>query len=918
MVAKRPNSTPNWRWLVPPLVALILILIFSGTLVHLTTEAWWFSAIGFSDVFWTLLTWRGLTWVGSFVIFALFLWLNYWFAMRVTRYSTIRFLEQSDLSFYADRAPKYIAPIIIFFISLSAAGASVTAWDTLLKFLNTTDFNRSDPIYERDIGFYLFQLPFYEGLQDWLFALVLTGLLVATAVYALKGTINLNRGWQHLIEGEAKAHLSLLLAGLAFLIAFQFWLERYDLLYSGEGVVSGAGFTDIHARLTALTAMGFMGLALAVIFIASAGRNTLILPATGIGLYLVIYILLYQLYPNLQQQFVVEPNELAKEKPYIEHNIALTRDAYNLNTVERENYPAQGALDRAAVANNQGTIRNIRLWDYRPLLTTYGQVQEFRPYYNFGDVDIDRYTINDTYRQVMLSPRELSGAPQNRWITQRLKYTHGYGLVMSPVNQVTPQGLPELFIKNIPPASSVDLEVEQPRIYYGQETNDYIFTGMVENEFDYPSGENNVNNRYDGEGGVDIGSLWHRLFYAFDLGSLKILISSQFQPESHIHYDRNIRERINKVAPFLRLDADPYITLVNGRLKWIVEGYTVSNNYPYSEPASTINNAGAILQQQSNNRQLLAGGFNYVRNSVKIVVDAYDGSLQFVVTDEDDPVIQTYQKIFPNLFTSQDEISSEIQSHFRYPLDLFKIQTQMYLEYHMSNPEVFYNQEDLWRFATETYEGNQQLVEPYYTIMRLPEEDKEEFVLILPFTPVNKDNMIAWMAARSDGDNYGNLLLYEFPKQELIYGPSQIEARIDQTPEISEQLSLWDQQGSRVIRGNLLVIPIEDSLLYVEPIYLRAEQGELPQLKRVVMAHGDNVVMRPTLESAIAGLFGEKTASPTAEKSPGAETKIPDNLVQQARNVYQQAQAAAKAGNWAEYGEKIKELESILDQLNQE
>ncbi|PSO46965.1 MAG: UPF0182 family protein [Cyanobacteria bacterium SW_9_44_58] len=917
MVTKRPNSTPNWRWLVPPLAAVILILIFSGTLVHLTTEAWWFSAIGFSDVFWTLLTWRGVTWIGSFVVFALFLGLNYWFAMRVTRYSTIRLLENSDFSFYADRAPKYIAPIIIFFMSLSAAGASVTAWDTLLKFFNATDFNRSDPIYERDIGFYIFELPFYEGLQDWLFALVLTGLLVATTVYTLKGTINFNRGWRQIIYGEAKAHLFLLLAGLAFLIAFQFWLQRYDLLYSGEGVVSGAGFTDIHARLTALTAMGFMGVALAVIFIASAGRNTLVLPLTGIGLYLAIYLLLYQGYPNFQQQFVVEPNELAKEKPYIEHNIALTREAYNLDTVERENYPVQGTLDRAAVANNQGTIRNIRLWDYRPLLTTYGQLQEFRPYYNFADVDIDRYNINDSYRQVMLSPRELSGAPQNRWITQRLKYTHGYGLVMSPVNKVTPQGLPELFIQDIPPKSSVDLEVEQPRIYYGQETNDYIFTGMVENEFDYPQGEDNASNRYDGKGGVDIGSLWHRLLYAYDLGSLKILISSQFQPESRIHYDRDIRERINKVAPFLRLDSDPYIALVNGRLKWIVDGYTVSNSYPYSEPAATINNAQAILQQGIN-QQLLAGGFNYVRNSVKVVVDAYDGSLQFVVVDEEDPLIQTYQKIFPNLFISREEVSPELESHFRYPLDLFQIQTQMYLEYHMSNPEVFYNEEDLWRFPTESYQGNQQLVEPYYMTMRLPNSDREEFVLILPFTPVNKDNMIAWMAARSDRENYGKLLLYEFPKQELIYGPSQIEARIDQTPEISQQLSLWDQQGSRVIRGNLLVIPIENALLYVEPIYLRAEQGELPQLKRVVMAYGDNIVMRPTLESAIAALFGEEKASPTGEGQPSSETTLPENLVQRARKVYEQAQDAAQAGNWGKYGEKIKELERILDQLNQE
>ena len=918
MVAKRPNSTPNWQWLVPPLIVLILLLIFSGTIAHLITESWWFSAIGLSNVFWTLLTWRGITWVGSFMIFALFLWLNYWFAMRVTRYSTIRFLEGNDFSFYADRAPKYIAPILIFFMSLSAAGASVTAWDTVLKFLNATEFNSTDPIYNRDLGFYIFQLPFYEGLQDWLFALFLTGLLIATTVYLLKGTINLDRGWRNLIYGEAKAHLCLLLAGLAFLVAFQFWVQRYDLLYSGEGVVSGAGFTDTHARLAALTGMGFMALALGVVFIASAGQNTLTLPLAGIGIYLLIYILLYQVYPGFQQGFIVEPNELAKEKPYIENNIALTRDAYNLAQVEREDYAAQGSLDRAAVENNEGTIRNIRLWDYRPLLTTYGQLQEIRPYYDFRDVDIDRYTINDVYRQVMLSPRELSRVPQNRWVTQRLKYTHGYGLVMSPVNQVTDQGLPELFIKDIPPVSNIDLEVEQPRIYYGEETNNYIFTGMVEDEFDYPLGEDNASKLYDGQGGVEIGSLWHRLLYAYDLSSFKILISSQFQSESRIHYYRNIRQRINHAAPFLRLDENPYVSVINGRMKWIVEGYTVSDYYPYSEPVSTINNAGAILQR-GRGTQLLAGGFNYVRNSVKVVVDAYDGTLQFIITDESDPLIQTYQKIFPNLFTSMLDVSPELKSHFRYPLDLFKIQSQMYLDYHMSNPEVFYNQEDLWQYATETYEGNPQLVEPYYTIMRLPDEERVEFVLILPFTPVNKDNMIAWMAARSDGGNYGRLLLYEFPKQELIYGPSQIEARINQTPEISQQLSLWDQQGSRVIRGNLLVIPIDDSLLYVEPIYLRAEQGELPQLKRVVVAHGDNLVMRPTLESAISAIFGEETAPPAPSlEEPATGTTIPDDLARRALNLYREAQQAAQAGNWGEYGEKIKELEGILEELNQE
>ncbi|QDZ39484.1 UPF0182 family protein [Euhalothece natronophila Z-M001] len=928
MVAKRLNFNANWRWLIPPLIIAILLLVFSGTLVHLTTENWWFSAIGFSEVFWTLLTWRSITWVGTFVIFALFLSLNYWFAMRVTRYSTIRMLDQSNFSFYADRAPKYIAPILIFFISLAAAGTSMTAWDTLLRFLNATEFNQSDPIYGRDLSFYVFELPFYQGLQGWLFGLLLMGLFIAGVVYVIKGSISFARGWQNLIEGEAKAHLCLLLAGLAFLIAFQFWLQRYDLLFSREGVVTGAGFTDVHARLTGLTAMGFMGLGLGVIFIASATRNTLILPLTGIGLYLGVYILLYQVYPSVQQQVTVDPNELAREREYIEHNIDFTRQGYNLSDVGREDFPPQGRLDRADIAANQETIRNIRLWDYRPILSTYRQLQEIRPYYSFLDVDVDRYTIDDNYRQVMLSSRELPRAPQQRWISERLKYTHGFGLVMSPVNQATSEGLPSLIIRDIPPVSNVDLDVEQPRVYYGEATNNYIFTGMVEDEFDYPLGNENAANRYDGAGGVPINSLWRRLLYSYNLGSFRVLISEQFTSESRIHYHRNIRERIHHVAPFLRLDSDPYVSLVDGRLKWIVEGYTISNNYPYSEPVTAITDAGQILGGGSN--EILEGGFNYVRNSVKAVVDAYDGSMELVVVDEADPIIQTYEKIFPNLFTSIEDVSPELQSHFRYPLDLFNIQAQMYLEYHMTSPEVFYNQEDLWRFALENYEGSQQLVEPYYTIMRLPGEETEEFVLILPFTPVERDNMIAWMAARSDGENYGKLLLYEFPKQSLTYGPRQIEARIDQNTEISQQLSLWDQQGSRVIRGNLLVIPIEESLLYVEPIYLRADQGELPQLRRVVVSHGDDLVMRESIEEAVTAIFGEESPDPIEEEDPEeepldepleqpqAEVDISQDLVRRAREVYQEAQEAAQAGNWGEYGEKIEELEGILEDLNQE
>lgn len=893
------------------LLVVAALFLASGTLVHLLTESWWFTSVGFADVFWTLLLWRGLSWLGTLIIFALFLGANYMFAMRVTRYSTIRLLEGSPLENYSRRLPNYVAPVVIFFIALTAAGSSEGAWEPILEYFNATEFAQTDPIFQRDLSFFVFQLPLYEGLQDWLLALFVCAFAIAASVYLLKGTINPHRGWQQAIYGEAKAHLSLLLAAIAFTIAIGFWLERYDLLFNDGGVVAGAGYTDTHSRLIALTVMSLAAIALAVSCIALARRDTLSWLGVAIAIYFALYIAVGLVYPYFEQRFLVEPNELAREKPYLEYNIALTRQAYNLDEIETQPFPAEAELTRQDLAQNQATIRNIRLWDYRPLLRTYRQVQGIRPYYTFTDVDVDRYSLDGNYRQVTISPRELSQSPRDSWVSERLKYTHGFGLVMSPVNIVTADGLPELFIRDIPPVSEVDLAVEEAAIYYGEATQNYIFTGMGTPEFDYPLGDENAQTFYDGAGGVDIPSFWQRLAYAYDIGDLKILISSYFQRESRIHYHRQIEERITRVAPFLRLDSDPYIALIDGRLKWIVEGYTVSDRFPYSEQAAGINRAASILGGQP--YQLLRGEFNYARNSVKIVVDAYDGTMVFYAIDPD-PLLQTYSKIFPNLFTSNQEVPASLRDHFRYPLDLYKIQAQMYLRYHMGDAEVFYNNEDLWRFPTETYEDNAQLMEPYYIIMRLPELESEEFVLILPFTPNNKDNTIAWMAARSDGENYGKLLLYEFPKQKLVFGPQQIEARIDQNPEISQQLSLWNQRGSRVIRGNLLVIPIEKSLLYVEPIYLRAEQSELPELSRVVVAYNERVVMRPTLEESLAAIFGEEEPATTPETT----TAIPDNLTRTALDKFEQAQAAAQRGDWAEYGRLIDELEQILQQLDAE
>ncbi|WP_019501538.1 UPF0182 family protein [Pseudanabaena sp. PCC 6802] len=912
-----------------PIAAIALLL--SKFLVHILTESWWFEAIGFSEVFWTRLTWQILVWAATFVLYSLFLWGNY----RIARYQrhkgkgrlvlvdrTVRAADASGLKVYAGKIANYAVLGLIFFLSISAASISSPSWETILKFLNATNFGSSDPIFQQDIGFYCFIMPLYEGMRNWLGALFGCAAIASALVYGFDSTIPPQWNWQNVLTGRGKLHLSLLLAAIAAIFCFDFWLKRYELLYSAGGIVFGAGYTDVHAKLFAYSALSVLLSIVAFLLALSAWQRSFRLPMLGVGVTVIALVTLDGIYPWFQQQFIVSPNELAKEKPYIEHNIQFTQAAYRLSDVQRQSYAAEAKLNRQVLQNNQPTVRNVRLWDYRPLLSTYRQLQEIRLYYKFAGVDVDRYTLNGNYQQVMLTARELSFAKVPReaqtWVNQRLKYTHGYGLVMSPVNQITSDGLPELYIKDIPPSSSVDVQVSQPAIYYGEETDAYIFTGTSTPEFDYPLGDANAFTHYNGAGGVPMPSIWHRLAYAYDLGNIEVLISNYFTDRSRIHYYRQIKERVEHIAPFLRFDSDPYPAVINGKLMWLVDAYTVSDRYPYSEPIarsiSQSKDAEGILKGGNLDR-ILRGNINYIRNSVKVVVDAYDGTVRFFAIDETDPVLKTYGKIFPHLFEPRAGIPPEIKAHFRYPLDLFKIQSQMYLTYHMNDAEVFYNREDLWRFPLQTYEGGEQMMEPYYAIVQLPNEPKEGFILILPFTPANKDNAIAWLAARSNGQEYGKLLLYEFPKQKLVYGPRQIEARIDQDPTISQQFTLWSQAGSKVIRGDLLVIPIAQSLLYAEPVYLRAEQGELPELKRVIVAYDKAVVMEETLDKSLAAIFGSDRGE---KEAPSPVTGVSSTLVKSALETYQKAQEALRQGNWAEYGRYQQELEGILLKLNQE
>ncbi len=896
----------------------IVLVLGSRELTLLLTEFWWYRALGHPEVLQTVLFWKAIAGLATFAIFATFLGLNYAIAQHIVPPPSIRITTGTQWRLSRRSLPHGAAPLIIALISAAAAVISAGSWRTVAEFWHAAPFGRIDAIFGLDLSFFVMRLPFLEGVFSGALVLTLMALLGVGLLYGISGAIDFRRGWRQFVYGSAKTHLSVLAALAIASIAIGFWLERYNLLYSTAGTVYGAGYTDVRARLLALSVLAVVSAALAGTFVGTAGRSSFVVPLCGAGVYLAAYILLLLIYPILQQETVVAPNELEKEQPYIERNLAATLQGYGLENVQRQPFDVRNTLDGAAIATNQATIDNIRLWDDKPLLATYQQIQEFRPYYRFQDTDIDRYALGEDYRQVLLSARENAWSGQQRdqtWLNQHFYYTHGYGIAMSPANRVTPQGLPELFVKDIPPSAvHPALEISQPGIYYGEYARpdqsgrlrpdrSYVFTGAGVDELDYPatvesgSGERTVETRYNGLGGVPMPGFGQRLAYAYVFNDRNILLSSYFLPETRIHYHRDVRQRVRRLAPFLQFDSDPYLVVIDGTLKWIVDAYTLSDRLPYSEPIIGFSRR-----------------FNYIRNSVKAVVDAYDGAVTFYAIDTEDPILQVYRNLFPNLFA--DDVPPALRAHFRYPLDLFRAQAQVYLRYHMGDARSFYYQEDLWSFPNKIVKNGDSTpqevpIEPYYAIVRLPGGDRAEFTTILPFTPAGKLPMVAWLAARSDGENYGKLLLYEFPKQERIFGPQQIEARIDQNTEISQQLTLWDQQGSEVVRGNILVIPLEESLLYIEPIYLKAESQGLPELKRVIVAYGDEVAMETTLEAALARVLG-------APVGPPAGTSGVAELVGRAQAAFEAARRAAESGDWAIYGVRLQELEDLLQQLSRE
>ena len=792
-------------------------------------------------------------------------------------------LLTSLVLFKTEFALNAIAITLGILFSLTVAGN----WIQILAYLQPTSFNFSDPQFSNDISFYIFALPVLNLISLWLIGLLGSGLIIVFLKYLLSGN-SLSEGRFPGFSGFQIRHLFVLCSMAMLGMALHHWLNRYQLLYSQEGVVYGAGFTDVNVKLPIETVSSILAVAIALwlllsvllqkSYLAKNLRSTKVSRKTWKTFIILLPIIFYLTFivagkaaSAIVQRFRVQPNELSAETPYLSRNIFMTRKAFNLDEIEAQTFNPQGELTATDITNNNSTIENIRLWDTRPILETNRQLQQIRLYYEFLDADIDRYILKDEQQsdkqQVIISARELDydAVPQRAktWVNKHLVYTHGYGFTLSPVNELDEGGLPFYYVKDIGTATREtgsltvssqlirdNIALGNPRIYYGELTNNYIMTSTKTKELDYPSGEDNVYNIYDGQGGIKIGNYLRRILFAEYLKDWQMLFTNNFTSDTKLLLRRDIKQRISKIAPWLRYDNDPYLvtadistetTVKKHHLYWIIDAYTISDRYPYSD---TGNN-----------------NFNYIRNSVKVVVDAYNGDVNFYIADSSDPIIKTWNKVFPQLFKPLDLMPTILEQHIRYPEDLFSIQSERLLTYHMIDPQVFYNREDQWQIPQEIYGTEAQSVEPYYLIMRLPTAKKEEFILLHPYTPVSRPNLIAWLAARSDGNNYGKLLLYKFPKQKLVYGPKQIEALINQDPVISQQISLWNREGSRAIQGNLLIIPIEQSLLYVEPLYIEAEQNSLPALARVIVVYENQIVMAENLDKAISAIFQSENNS---------------------------------------------------------
>jgi uncharacterized protein len=897
------------------IIIVALFVLFGGLsfALEMYFDYLWFAEIGKTILFTTSFYAKSMLASGLLLISFLFLYFNFIFANRGAGLIQIGIpTPTGQITAYtvSPTTVQRVSGLVAALIGIFIATAGASNWGIVWSWMHRVHFNVNDPVFSRDVSFYFFSLPFAREFVRLGMILAFVALIGVVVLYYFKGTLTWRKLREAVRGNRTGVHISILAALIFLLLAASAYLDRFELLFGRHEVFSGANYADLHARLPMLTVLAVAALVGAALWIfnAFAAGNR-----AGIGAIILYLAVMFagNFYPAIIQKFIVAPNELDKESPQIQHNIDSTLMAYGLSDVEERNLSGDKALTPQDIQNNSATIHSIRLWDHEPLLDALKQIQEIRTYYDFISVDNDRYLLNSELQQFMISTRELNSTslPERNWINERLSYTHGYGVALGPVNRMTSEGLPVLLVQNIPPVTASPVfKTDRPEIYFGELTRGYAVVKSGQKEFDYPSGEANVYTTYKGTGGVPVQSFFRKLLFALYFRDANIVLSPLVTSESRFLYHRDVKTRMSRLAPFLMLDQDPYIVVSEGKLYWIQDGYTVSNRYPYSRETQGVG--------------------NYIRNSVKMVMDAYNGKVDMYVSDPKDPLIQVYRRIFPGVFRPLSEMSADLQRHMRYPEDIFRVQTYIYTSYHMTSPQTYYNKEDLWQIPVIASGASENPMSPYYTIMRLPQEKQEEFILMLPFTPGRKDNLSAWMVARSDGDNYGRLVVYRFPKQQLVYGPRQIVARINQDAEISRQISLWDQRGSQVIQGQLLVIPIEESLIYVRPLYIRSESGKIPELKRVIVAYENKIAMEETLEVALARIFSgvfveaqqvSAAARPAAASSSPTEAATAASgadLLRDARDAYERAIQAQKQGDWARYGEEIKKLGAILENLS--
>jgi uncharacterized membrane protein (UPF0182 family) len=913
----------NRNLLLPLLIVFAALFFLLPSIARLYTDWLWFGEVRYSQIFLTIL---GTRFALGAIVFA---------AAFAVLYANVRLargaLTQRSFTVFGPQGPKTIAIDMGRLRPLFYLGAAVAAlliamyasarWDVWLLARNAVPFGTVDPVLGYDVSFFVFRLPLLQLLWNLAFSTVLLAALGVGAAHFAGQSLALDPARGLLMSEAARRHLSILVAVLFLLLAARAWLAIPESLITPSGIVHGANYVDVHARIPvqwALVVAAVVGAGLAL-YQASQSRFWPLLAAVGV--YFAV-VLAGNGYGLILQRFVVAPNEQVREAPFIANSIQATRAGFALDRVVERELSGEANLTAADIEKNRATFANVPLWDDQPLLDTFGQIQEIRTYYDFVSVDNDRYVIDGEYRQIMLSAREMNSRalPSGTWINERLTFTHGYGLTLGPVNQVTPEGLPVLFIRDLPVRSLVDLEVTQPAIYFGELSNDHVFVKTRTPEFQYPKGDENVFGAYEGEGGIAIGNLLRRAMFAVRFASTETFFSPNLTAESRVLLYRRIGERVRRIAPFLTYDPDPYLAISQGRLVWIQDAYTTSSRYPYSTPS--------------------AGGINYIRNSIKVTIDAYDGTVVFHLLDAQDPIAATLARAFPGLLRPLAEMPEDLRTRLRYPQGIFSLQAQMYATFHMTQPSTFYNREDQWDIPALEQREDTRPMTPYYTMMKLPGEAQPEYIQMLPYTPRQKDNLAAWIAARSDGENYGQLVVFQFPKQTVIFGPRQIAARISQDQVIAPQITLWNQQGSEVIQGTLLVIPVEESLVYIRPRDLRAAGGRIPELARVVVAFRNQIVMEETLDAALARLFpgfaarqpreagvpqrpaaagaaaaGAPGATPSGEEAAAGTGADVRTLVEQARQHYERAIQAQRQGDWARYGEEIQRLGEVLRRM---